>query len=67
VEVRDDVARLVNHEAGAERLLSLLRESEGVEEGVGLDRPDAGRRDLDDTRRAPAVDVVDAQPLRLGE
>ena len=60
VEVRDDVTRLVDDEARAERLLALLlREERVAEERVGRDVDDRRRRHLDDARCRPLVDVVD--------
>jgi hypothetical protein len=68
MSVRDDVAGLVDHEPGAERLLFLfLREAEGVEERVGRDFLNARRRDLHDAGSALPVDLVDALPVRLLE
>ena len=65
VVVRDDVAGLVDDEAGAERLLLLLLGEElAAEERVGRDGDDARRGDLDDARRGAAVDVVDRERRR---
>ena len=64
VVVRDDVARLVDHEAGAERLLLLLAREEVAEERVGRDGDDRGRRHLDDAARGALVDVADRERLR---
>ena len=67
VVVRDDVAGLVDHEAGAERLLRLGRraaEAERVEEGIRLYRDAPRRRDLHDAGRGACVDVVNREGLR---
>ena len=61
VVVRDDVPRLVDDEAGAERALLLHRRTERIEEGVGRDADHAGRRDLDDPGREVVVDLADGQ------
>ncbi len=64
VVVRDDVTGLVDHEAGAERLLGLaLRaaEPERIEERVRRDRDAARRGHLDDARCGPLVDRVDGE------
>src|SRR5207245_5250839 len=67
VVVRDDVTRLVEHEARAERLLRLLaRRAERVaEERIRLNLLDRDCRDLDDPGRAAAVDLVDREPVAL--
>jgi len=67
VVVRDDVPGLVDHEAGAQRLLRLRRraaESEGVEEGIRLYRDAPRRRDLYDAGSSACIDVVDRERLR---
>ena len=59
VVVGDDVPFLVEHEAGAERLLGGLLEL--LPELVGLGAAARRRRDLDDARAAAPVDLVDRQ------
>ena len=64
VVVRDDVAGLVDHEAGAEGLLALALGDREAEERIGRRRlDDLGGRHLDDSRRRPAVDLADGERL----
>ena len=64
VVVGDDVAGLVDHEAGAECLLALALRDREAEERVDRRRlDDLGGRDLDDSRRRAAVDLVDREGL----
>ncbi len=62
VEVRHDVAFLVDHEPGAERLLGLARL--GVAEGIRSRLAGRRRCDLHDTRPAAAVDLRDVDRRR---
>jgi hypothetical protein len=66
VVVRDDVAGLVDHEAGADGRL-LLRRARNPEEGVGRRLRLRRRRDVDDTRRIGDVDIVDRPARTLRE
>src|SRR5205823_5411925 len=69
VVVRDDVARLVDDEAGAEGLLALdLGQPERVaEERVGRNVHDLGGGHLHHARRRALVDLVDGERLALPE
>ena len=67
VVVRDDVAGLVDHEAGAERLGALLGRKGEPEERVDTRRRDDLRRGhLDDPRCGVPVDRVHRERSRLG-
>ena len=64
VVVRDDVAGLVDHEAGAERLLLPALRKRQAEERVDRRRVDDLRgSDLDDARCSVAIDLVDRKRL----
>jgi hypothetical protein len=64
VVVRHDVARLVQHEAGAEPLAALLLGEAEAEEGIGDDAvDDAGGVHLDDAGLGALVDLVDRHRL----
>ena len=62
VVVRDDVPGLVDHEAGAERLLLLGRRWRRAER-VGLALRHARRGDLHDPRRIALIDLLGGQPV----
>ena len=64
--VGDDVARLVDHEAGAEGALDLaLRQAERVAEERARGQLDLRRRgDLNDSGRVVLVDLAQREPLR---
>jgi hypothetical protein len=64
VVVGHDVARLVDHESGALRLLLLARQRE-AEERLDLLRAERRRRDLHDPRGRPPVDLADGQRPRV--
>jgi hypothetical protein len=65
VEVRDDVARAVDHEARPEGLGGLRRRGQEVER-VRRHLADARRRDLDDARAVLLVDRLRRQPPLRG-
>src|SRR3954453_4883077 len=68
MEVRHDMAGLVDHEARAERLLLLLLRRERIaEDRILRDVDDARGRDLYDAGGPALIDLVDRQRLAPGE